>query len=43
MACAEDLKGRLGLAVILYTGDATVVLNERTAAIPMAAFFAGAA
>ena len=41
MACAHDLNGRLGLAVILYSGEATVVLNERIAAVPITTFFAG--
>jgi predicted AAA+ superfamily ATPase len=41
MACSEDLKGRLGLAVILYSGQTTVVLNERVVAVPFGAFFAG--
>jgi hypothetical protein len=41
LACSEDLQGRLGLAVILYSGPTTVVLNERVVAVPFGAFFAG--
>jgi len=41
MACADDLKGRLGLAVILYAGESAIALNERVAAVPFGVFFAG--
>ncbi len=38
-ACAEDLKGRLRMAVILYSGSQVVALSPRIVAMPFDVFF----
>ena len=40
-SCRQDLKGRLGLAVILYAGENALALNDHIAAVPLWHFFTG--
>jgi predicted AAA+ superfamily ATPase len=37
--CRDDLKGRLGLSVVLYSGRTAFALNDHVAAVPLATFF----
>ncbi|MHC5054798.1 MAG: ATP-binding protein [Planctomycetota bacterium] len=37
--CRADLKGRLGLSVVLYSGRTAFALNDHVAAVPLPAFF----
>lgn len=39
--CRDDLAGRLGLGVVLYSGEHAFALDDRTAAVPLGAFFNG--
>jgi len=37
--CRDDLKGRLGLSVVLYSGKTAFALNDHVAAVPLTTFF----